>query len=110
MKMIIQGIKCDNCDWQDLSVNVRNYDRYLNRPCPKCGCNLLTQEDYDFVRGLQVIEKPLDKLDRFITKFFGKKERHFSIAMNGKDKPVIEEITRSEFEQRKERAEKARWW
>lgn len=45
------GIKCDNvnCDFVDETVLISDYKEWLNKPCPKCGCNLLTQEDYDAV-------------------------------------------------------------
>lgn len=48
------GIKCDNpeCDFADLSVGLEDYEEYLNRPCPKCGTNLLTQADYDNVKRI----------------------------------------------------------
>lgn len=49
VKMHIGGIKCDNpnCDFVDMSVKFENYDKWLNKPCPKCGENLLTEEDYE---------------------------------------------------------------
>ena len=45
----IRGIKCDNssCDYTDMSVDVSEYPKWIDKPCPKCGENLLTQEDYD---------------------------------------------------------------
>jgi len=52
LRMHIGGIKCDNkeCDFKDMSVLFENYDKWLNKPCPKCGSNLLTEQDYDTVR------------------------------------------------------------
>jgi hypothetical protein len=46
----ISGIKCDNplCDYIDASVKFEEYADWVNKSCPKCGENLLTQEDYDF--------------------------------------------------------------
>lgn len=43
------GIICDNpnCDWEDKSVTHEETQNWLNRPCPKCGENLLTQDDLD---------------------------------------------------------------
>ena len=43
------GLKCDNpnCDWEDDSIKNEDYINYINTPCPKCGENVLTQEDYD---------------------------------------------------------------
>lgn len=41
------GVYCDNpsCDWSDEAVNMTDSDKYLNKPCPKCGEIVLTQED-----------------------------------------------------------------
>lgn len=43
------GIVCDNptCDYKDPAAGFDTFHEYLNKPCPKCGENLLTQEDYD---------------------------------------------------------------
>lgn len=51
MKFIGGGIKCDNpeCDFADETIKVEDYIDWLNKPCPKCGSNLLTKEDYDNV-------------------------------------------------------------
>lgn len=46
------GIKCDNpnCDYEDMSVRFEEYPAYLNKPCPKCGQNLLTKHDYNVAK------------------------------------------------------------
>lgn len=43
------GIKCDNekCDYRDDDVKYEDYENWLNKLCPKCGENLLTQEDLE---------------------------------------------------------------
>jgi hypothetical protein len=43
------GLKCDNptCDWQDMTIPVEDYEKWVNQPCPKCGENVLTEQDYD---------------------------------------------------------------
>lgn len=53
------GLKCDNpdCDFVDMSIEIDDYDKWLNVPCPKCGANLLTQEDYDAVKMILLITK-----------------------------------------------------
>lgn len=45
----ISGIKCDNpsCDYSDMSVKFEDYKDWLNKPCPLCGENLLTQKCHD---------------------------------------------------------------
>ena len=48
----IGGIKCDNtkCDYEDMSIKYSDYEAWLNKPCPKCGDNLLTEKDYEFTK------------------------------------------------------------
>lgn len=48
----ISGIKCDNlsCSYIDESVQMEDYDKWVNKPCPKCGANLLTEADYELVQ------------------------------------------------------------
>ena len=42
------GIKCDNpsCTYRNESVAVDDYPDWLNRPCPLCGANLLTEKEF----------------------------------------------------------------
>ena len=44
----VSGIKCDNadCDYIDPSVALDDYPQWVNKPCPECGENLLTEGDY----------------------------------------------------------------
>ena len=48
LTMKCSGIKCDNpkCDYRDDTVSFEDYINWVNKPCPKCGSNLLTQKDY----------------------------------------------------------------
>lgn len=50
----IKGIKCDaaGCDYIDTEARLDDYSQYLNKPCPKCGANLLTQADLDTTLAL----------------------------------------------------------
>jgi len=48
--LTIKGIKCDHCDFINMEVLVEEYPEWLNKPCPICGENLLTQDDYDKVQ------------------------------------------------------------
>lgn len=43
----VSGIKCDvqGCDYRDDTVRLLDYEKWLNKPCPKCGGNLLTEAD-----------------------------------------------------------------
>lgn len=53
------GLKCDNpnCDFVDMSIEIEDYDTWVNKPCPKCGANLLTVEDYKAVKMMLAIAK-----------------------------------------------------
>lgn len=44
----VKGIKCDNeeCGWKDPTVPYEDYPKYIDKPCPCCGANLLTRQDY----------------------------------------------------------------
>lgn len=63
VRFIGGGIKCDNhdCDFADETVRVEDYKDWLNKPCPKCGCNLLTQADYDNVQMLLSLVNMVNK-------------------------------------------------
>lgn len=47
----IQGIRCDTegCDFEDRSVLAENLVDWVDRPCPKCGANLITEDDWDMI-------------------------------------------------------------
>jgi hypothetical protein len=57
VELNISGIKCDACDFNDMSVKVEEYSEWVNKPCPKCGANLLTEADYNNVKMLMEIAK-----------------------------------------------------
>lgn len=48
LKFEVSGIKCDTkgCGWSDTSVLVIDYLDWVNKPCPDCGGNLLTEADH----------------------------------------------------------------
>lgn len=62
MELKVGGIKCDNCDFRDETVKWDDYLAWVNKPCPKCGENLLTEEDYQMT---QVLHNAVDFLNTF---------------------------------------------
>jgi hypothetical protein len=86
MTLEIKGLKCDNapCDYRDEAILSKDYDTYLNMPCPKCGANLLTQADLDAVRAMEelVADPVLQELDRLL-KESGVPQIKTLISMNG---------------------------
>lgn len=97
-KFEVTGIKCDNkiCDYHDDSILMKDYSQFLNKPCPKCGANLLTQADYDLVLKIEKISNmKIIKFFNYIGSFFDKllklKPKSYSGKMNGSGKMKIEE-------------------
>jgi predicted RNA-binding Zn-ribbon protein involved in translation (DUF1610 family) len=43
VEILQTGVQCDACDWKDENDN--DYEKWLNQPCPKCGANIMTEED-----------------------------------------------------------------
>ncbi|GCD11738.1 hypothetical protein [Clostridium tagluense] len=58
----IEGVKCDVCDYRNDDVKLREYEEWLNKPCPQCGANLLTQEDFDNVQMLFSFSKMMNEI------------------------------------------------
>ena len=53
------GMKCDTpgCSWSDMTVQRSEYLSYRNKPCPNCGANLLTDEDWNLVLSMEAAAK-----------------------------------------------------
>ncbi len=60
--MNITGIKCDaiGCDYNNDDVRYEDYREWLNKPCPKCGANLLTQEAMDACTAMMAACKAIN--------------------------------------------------
>jgi hypothetical protein len=50
-----KGLKCDakGCDYRDDSIEGKDYHKWVNAPCPKCGESLLTPKDFAFIKKLE---------------------------------------------------------
>ena len=84
----IVGIKCDNpnCTYENKDVCFKDYKKWLNKPCPLCGSNLLTQNDFNTVRTLVKIVKIINFLTRpFMFLSTGEKVTG-TVEMNGTGK------------------------
>lgn len=84
------GLKCDNpdCDWIDMSIESKDYRKWLNAPCPKCGSNLLTDADYKAFKAIRVMTKMINFVYFFIPKKWLKKklEKKYGEEYNPEDK------------------------
>ena len=73
LSLDIKGIKCENkkCDYDEPNVSAEGYGEWLDKPCPKCGANLLTRADYKTVASMIKI---VNVLNKFLPKVKGDKE------------------------------------
>jgi len=84
------GIKCDNpkCDYKNENVSFGEMDKWINKSCPKCGCNLLTQADYD---NMKLLISTVDALNGILP---DRKEEDklatMTVKMNGTGKMNID--------------------
>lgn len=62
LELNIKGIKCDTCNWRDETVKFEDYPKWLNKPCPVCGANLLTEADLKSVKRLIRLTKLFNKI------------------------------------------------
>lgn len=73
------GLQCDNpsCDWVDKTITFDTCKDWINKPCPKCGENVLTYDDFlraeelrkyvDLINSMSLDEiKEMNKLNGFI--------------------------------------------
>lgn len=97
LKMNIKGIKCDNisCDFKDMSVKFEDYDKWLNKPCPLCGCNLLTKEDYNKCKTIMKAAKLLNNLIKVPKNYNGEDDLKANFTFE-KDGTLLSKITPAE--------------
>ena len=89
LQVEIYGIKCDHCDYKDMSVQLHQYPEYVNKPCPECGENLLTEEDY--VICLKMIEAA-ELINEIIPATEGEPQISATINLDGSGKVTVKEI------------------
>ena len=85
----IEGLKCDNidCSYEDNTVTLNQYESYLNKPCPECSSNLLTEADLKSVKiMIALANNPVVKAIDKICGLLGSKEETLEVEMNGSGK------------------------
>jgi len=73
-------------------VRYEDYPQWLNRPCPKCGANLLTQADFDAVSWLlkEAEKHKMLSVPSYLRPF--SQPNKFRVKFNGTGKIEYEEI------------------
>lgn len=96
MPVKISGLKCDYCSWRDDTVPYSDYPASIGKPCPECGTNLLTKEEFD---QCETIINRVARIERFIHQLRWLNPFHYwRLVLGDKRKEKI--ITR-EFPNRK---------
>lgn len=89
IQMIAYGIKCDHCDYKDETVHVDDYEQWVNKPCPDCGENLLTESDYDAVKQMQALAATLNGI--FPAQPASSQKHKISVDLDGTGQVAIKE-------------------
>jgi len=63
MPINISGLKCDNCEWRNDTIQFEDYPANIGKPCPHCGNNLLTQQEFDHCLAMT---KKVKKIERWL--------------------------------------------
>lgn len=92
----IKGLKCDNpaCSWRDEGITFEEYAHWLNRPCPLCGQNVLTDADYDTAQFLmKICRHPVIRFLNRLAACFPKKHYRTDLGMDGTGKVKFTKIS-----------------
>ena len=89
----IGGIQCDNsqCDFVDMSVRFEDYPNWVNKPCEKCGENLLTEEAYDSCLQMLQIVNMVNSLSHEDLELFAGEKIDFD-KLTG-DKKIVQSLS-----------------
>ena len=78
----------DGCDYSDMEIDVEEYSKYVDAPCPDCGANLLTKADFELVQSIMGITDVLNKVFEDTDLSEGEVEV-MTISMDGSGIPTI---------------------
>jgi len=94
---VVKGIKCDatECDYSDMEAEF-DPDKYLNMPCPECGANLFTEEDYRAMAAMQAVTNITNEVFKDVEFSENAEVVHYDIGMDGSGKPVFKVIEKGE--------------
>ena len=92
LKINVGGISCDNkkCSFSDMGVKFEDYNEWLNKPCPDCGCNLLTEKDFNTVKLLVGLTEIINEGVPGVAE--DEKLFKMSVSMDGSGKAIFSEI------------------
>jgi hypothetical protein len=58
------GLQCDNpnCDWKDTTIPAEDFVNWVDKPCPTCGENVLTEKDFNNWQAVMITASMLNSL------------------------------------------------
>lgn len=88
----VVGIKCDNpeCNFRDDSVQYEDYYLWLNKPCPKCGQNLLTEKDFMKCQKIMKFSKFLGKFIKLPKDYNGEMDVKIRVNWNATEEKELD--------------------
>ena len=95
IKHMFCGLVCDNpnCDYENPEVAFEDFKDWVDRPCPKCGENLLTEEDYHISQALNSFTElfnliPKDSLEKYLEE----RKNNLSEQDSGEFRKLLDEM------------------
>lgn len=87
IEMNVYGLKCDTsgCGYRDETVPLADYEAWVDRPCPKCGGNLLTRGDFEITMGILLAADLYSEIvgDIEVTPERLDARKHIAVELNG---------------------------
>jgi len=59
----INGLQCDECGWEDKTIPLDDFDKWLDKPCPSCGATVITHEQLGHLIMMVEIADVMNQLD-----------------------------------------------
>lgn len=87
-------VTCDSCDYSIpyTEEKEKGLIKYVGKPCPKCGQNLLTIEDYLLHERINRTVDWINKWFSWITLFYSKKAKSKLMSVHVHDGVTIKEV------------------
>jgi phage FluMu protein Com len=63
IQYVLNGLRCDQCNWVDENIPLDDFDKWLDKPCPKCGAIVLTHEQLGHLYMMLEIADVMNQLD-----------------------------------------------
>lgn len=99
IQLIESGLKCDNieCNWENKTIHHKDYFKHIDRECPKCGENILTQQDYNSAMLFHSVVDMVNGMNEVEIETFNLEGLDLSSIISTDDKMLLEQNPDKEF-------------